>query len=58
MKLSYQLMGYTEKTVYLRELSQVRIAQGDNTAQYWTNLGSQESDIVIGPVSLFASVKC
>ena len=31
---------------------------GDNTAQYWPNLGSQESAIVIGPVSLFASVKC
>ena len=38
--------------------SQVRIAEGDNMAQYWPNLGSQESAIVIGPVSLFASVKC
>ena len=37
--------------------SQVRIAEGDNTAQYWPNLGSQESAIVNGPVSLFASVK-
>ena len=35
----------------------MRIAEGDNTAQYWPNLGSQESAIVIGPVSLFASVK-
>ena len=35
----------------------MRIAEGDNTAQYWSNLGSQESAIVIGPVSLFASVK-
>ena len=31
---------------------QVRIAEGDNTAQYWPNPGSQESAIVIGPVSL------
>ena len=38
--------------------AQVRIGEGDNTAQYWPNLGSQESAIVIGPVSLFASVKC
>ena len=38
--------------------SQVRIAEGDNTAQYWPNLGSQESAIVIGPVLLFASFKC
>ena len=41
-----------------RIVTQVRIAEGDNTAQYWPNLGSQESAIVIGPVSLFASVKC
>ena len=39
-------------------LSQVRIAEGDNTAQYWPNIGSQESAIVIGPVWLFASAKC
>ena len=38
--------------------TQVRIAEGNNTAQYWPNLGSQESDIVIAPVSLFTSVKC
>ena len=38
--------------------SQVRNAKGDNTAQYWPNFGSQESAIVIGPVSLFISVKC
>ena len=38
--------------------AQVRIDEGDNTAQYWPNLGSQESAIVNGPVSLFASVKC
>ena len=37
---------------------QVQFAEGDNTAQYWPNLGSQESTIVIGPVLLFASVKC
>ena len=39
-------------------ITQVRIAEGDNTAQYWANLGSQESAIVIGSVSLFAPVKC
>ena len=33
-------------------------AEADNTAQYWSNLGSQQSIIVIGPVSPFASVKC
>ena len=38
--------------------SQVRIAEADNTAQYWPNIGSQELAIVIGPVSLLASVKC
>ena len=38
--------------------SQVRIAEADNTAQYWPNLGSQQSAIVIGPVPPFASVKC
>ena len=42
----------------MEQVAQVRIAEGDNTAQYWRNLGSQESAIVIGPVSLFASVKC
>ena len=39
-------------------ITQVRITEADNTAQYWPNLGSQESAIVIGPLSLFASVKC
>ena len=38
--------------------SQVRIAETDNTAQYWLNLGSQQSAIVIGSVSSFATVKC
>ena len=38
--------------------AQVRIAEAENTAKYWTNLGSQESVIVIGPVSPFASVEC
>ena len=38
--------------------TQVRVDEGDNTAQYWPNPGSQESAIVIGPVSPFASVKC
>ena len=41
-----------------KNTTQVWIAEGDNTVQYWPNLGSQESAIVIGPVSLFASVKC
>ena len=36
----------------------MRIAEGDNTARNWPNLGSQESAIIIRPVSLFASVKC
>ena len=38
--------------------AQVRISKADNTAQYWPNLGSKQSAIVIGPVSPFASVKC
>ena len=57
---------YVKWTQYFLELNssfhskntQVRIPEGDNTAQYWSNLGSQESAIVIGPVSLFAWVKC
>ena len=40
------------------ENAEVRIAEGDNTAQSWPNLGSHQSAIVIGPVSPFASVKC
>ena len=36
----------------------MQIAEADNTAQYWPNLGSQQSAIVIGPVSPFESVKC
>ena len=39
------------------KIFQMRIAKADNTAQYWPNLGSQQSAIFIGPVSLFASVK-
>ena len=35
----------------------MRIAEADNTAQYWPNLGSQQSTIVIGPVSPVAPVK-
>ena len=38
-------------------LSQAQITEADNTAQYWLNFGSQQSAIVIGPVSSFASVK-
>ena len=57
---------YIKKLHYYQKVScvktfkrtQVRIAEGDNMAQYLPNLGSQESAIVIGPVSLFASVKC
>ena len=37
--------------------TQVRINEADNTVQYWPNPGSQESAIVIGLVSPFASVK-
>ena len=39
-------------------LAQVRIDEADNTAQYWPNLGSQQSAIVVGPVSPFPLVKC
>ena len=35
----------------------MRIAEGDNTAQYWPNLVSQQSAIVIGPVLRFTTVK-
>ena len=45
-------------SLFWHRVTQVRIAEGDNTAQYWPNLDSRESAIVIGPVSLFASVKC
>ena len=56
------LFRASTKPVLFRRLEklicpQVRIAESDNTAQYWPNLGSQESAIVIGPVSPFASVK-
>ena len=40
------------------EISQVRIAEADKTAQYWPNLGSQQSATVVEPVSPFASVTC
>ena len=36
----------------------MRIAEADNTAQYWPDLGSQQSAVVIEPVSPFVSVKC
>ena len=36
----------------------MRIDEVDNTAQYWPNLGSQQSAIGIGPVSSFEVVKC
>ena len=56
------LNSFIRKNVVCQEenfkTTQVRFAEGDNTAQYWPNLGSQESAIVIGPVSMFASVKC
>ena len=44
--------------IQLSFITQVRIAEADDTAQYWPNLGSQQSAIVIGPVSPFAWVKC
>ena len=49
----------TEKKVYAIIIYfHVRIAEVDNKVQYWPNLGNQQSVIVIGPVSSFASVKC
>ena len=36
----------------------MRIAKAHNIAQYWPNFGSQQSAIVIGPVSPFVTVKC
>ena len=36
----------------------MRIDEADNTAQYWPNLGSQQSAIAIRPESPFASAKC
>ena len=42
----------------INEDTQVQIAEADNTEQYWPNLGSQQSAIVIGSVCPFASVKC
>ena len=54
------VLNFIKHRNYINKIidTQVRITKGDNTAQYWPNLGSQESAIVIGPVSLFASVKC
>ena len=49
-------MGPTEGGIELT--TQVQIIKDDDTGKYWPNLGSQESAIVIGPVSPFASVKC
>ena len=37
--------------------SQVRIAGADTTVQYWPNLSSHHSAIVIEPVSSFVLVK-
>ena len=37
--------------------TQVRIAEADNTAQHWPNLGNQQSAIVIRLVLPFASVE-
>ena len=39
-------------------ITQVLISEADSTTQYWHNLSSQQSAIVIGPASPFASVKC
>ena len=38
--------------------SQVRIAGTENTAQYWTNLGSHKLANVTGPISAIKSVQC
>ena len=49
---TYFIFSYIDTEV------QVQIADADNTAQYWPNLGSQQSVIGAVPVSSFASVKC
>ena len=33
---------------FLKVIAQVRIAVANNTAQYWSNLGSQQSTLLIG----------
>ena len=40
--------------VFLLVICHLRIAEADNTAKYWPNLGSQQSATVIRPVSPFA----
>ena len=36
----------------------MRISGTENTAQYWTNLGSHKLDNVTGPISAFKSARC
>ena len=36
----------------------MRFSEAAHTAQYWPKRGSQQSAIVIGPMSAFASIKC
>ena len=38
--------------------TQVRIAGTENTAQYWTNIGSHKLANVTGPISAFKSAQC
>ena len=38
--------------------SQVQIAGTENTAQYWTNLGSHKLANITGPISAFKSAQC
>ena len=50
---SPQYDGLIEESLTVRAAiyTLVRIAETDNTAQYWHNLSSQQSAIFIGPVS-------
>ena len=54
----YTLDNEWLKACHGRSRSQVRIAKADFTAQYWSNLDSQQSAIVVRTMSPFASVKC
>ena len=42
-----------EKRLNSENQAQVRIAEIENTSQYWTSLGSQKSANVTGPISTF-----
>ena len=58
IKQDCTLVKVSDSNYFINIITQVRIAEADNTAQYWCNLGSQQSAIVIGPASPFATVKC